>query len=306
MCIPDNEMRELIKYTPQEWFKLTPLKHMYKHARNRLVSTIYTKKKAGCMSCSMEHLIDIDFPVVAIAYEQPWAIEVLVKLWRINVSGAVLIIADNSKSDGARAEMADICRRHEVCYIGLPSNMTKHPNRSHALAMQWVFNNIIHKLDYDNFGFIDHDLFPVKKLSLEKIVDDQIVFGQEKARSRTDPGAWTVWAGYCFFNRSLLGKVMLNFMYDISRDLDTGGMNYEVVYRRISKSGYSFAEVNRTTIADENGNQLASNLQEVDGAWFHVGTIGYSKSAEERIAVAKRIAEMLLGGAKWSAMKSAK
>ena len=296
-------MRELGKYTFLEWRRLQPIKHMYKHARNRLVSSVYIKKSCRDMSCNMEKLKTITFPVVTVAYEQPWAIEALVRLWMRNVSGATLVVADNSKSKESRKEISEICQKYGVCYIGLPTSFTKHPNRSHGLAMQWVFDNVIYKLNYDRFAFIDHDLFPVKEVLLDNIVDSQAVFGQEKARSRTDPGAWTVWAGYCFFNKSKIDNFRLNFMYDISRELDTGGMNYEVIYRNLDKSGYKFAEVDRVNIVDNKGDELAKNIQEVDGSWFHVGTIGYNKNAGDRIAVAKRIVGMLLDGVEWDSLK---
>jgi len=48
-------------------------------------------------------------------------------------------------------------------------------------------------------------------------------------------------------------------------------------------SGYKFAEVDRVNIVDNKGDELAKNIQEVDGSWFHVGTIGYNKNPWQRL-----------------------
>ena len=38
------------------------------------------------------------------------------------------------------------------------------PNRSHALAMNWIFYNLVVEIKPYYFGYLDHDCFPYKNL----------------------------------------------------------------------------------------------------------------------------------------------
>ena len=78
-----------------------------------------------------------------VAYEQPWALHWLLRTAARNVAGANLLVFDNSRRPDARSEIKRVCLDRGVPYLGLPPIPTRHPNRSHGMAMTWIYYNVV-------------------------------------------------------------------------------------------------------------------------------------------------------------------
>lgn len=100
--------------------------------------------------------------------------------------------------------------------------------------MEWLchgfITELLKKIEPKVFGFIDHDLLPVKKINFNTSIKIQHGFyGLYRAKK----GYWNLWAGYCFYSFNKVKSLPLNWLYDFSCYLDTGGRNWDPLYRFI-------------------------------------------------------------------------
>lgn len=169
---------------------------------------------------------------VAIAYNSPWVVDLLTQAWARHQPGLPLLVVDNSSDPAARAEHAALCRSRDVPYLPLPRNPERHPCRSHGIALNWTWFNVVCHAGLDIVGFIDHDCIPVTAFDLPARMRDVDVYGMYGA-SVTYPGAWNLWAGYCFVKPAVAAAHAVDFKHRIEFGLDTGGGNWPGFYRRL-------------------------------------------------------------------------
>jgi len=273
---------------------MAKIKHYLKSIRNQFYLFFYCGLKPEYNAISPYSKSFRDNAIIAtIAFEQPWVIDWLISMWKLTISDAILLVADNSKDKKIRKKIREICVKHNTPYIALPSNPTRHPNRSHAMAMQWVYQNIFLAYHPEIFGFIDHDLIPFRRQSIRKNLLNQSVYGHYRGGYVDSNGsrAWNLWAGYCLFKYSDTAAYKLNFLYDFSHNLDTGGMNYHRFYKNLNPNSLLFAtSISEQCSIDGFEDQF---IQIVGDGWYHVGSISYndnlSKKRELVAAVQKNI-----------------
>ena len=162
-------------------------------------------------------------------------IEWQAKLIRTYVIEPVHIIADNSHNDLAAAKIEAIAKRFGCPYVRLPANPWGPGSRSHGIAMNWVWRNIIRPSQPRAFGFLDHDLFPTAPDDPFAALSAQDVYGLV----RTTDSRWFLWAGFCFFRFDSVRHKPMDFGQDWFLGLDTGGANWEVLYRHIDRTALS-------------------------------------------------------------------
>jgi hypothetical protein len=157
--------------------------------------------------------------------------------------------------------------------------------------MQWVFRNIVRRIQPKRFGYIDHDLIPIRSVSIEELAGDQSFYGLLRPRyeNRVDKRAWSLWAGYCVFDYRAVSGLPLNFLYDFSIGLDTGGQNYHVLYKNYDKNKIRFATAINMSSRLPGG--LGNKLQVFDGCWYHIGSIGYNNNFDSKAILCKAIAD---------------
>lgn len=261
-----------------------------KSIRNHLYISAYCRLKSpGGTYAEFKDGLKNKAVVATIAFQQPWVIDWLLKMWGATVQDAILLIADNSKNKSIRDEIKAICARHGAPYIALPLNMTRHANRSHAMAMQWVYRNVFLDVQPDIFGFIDHDLIPIKRISIRQKLSSQPVYGLYRGGyvNRDGARAWNLWAGYCFFRFYDIANINLDFLYDFSLNLDTGGMNYHRLYKNIQRDKVKLAA--STSRSCKVSGFEDYNVQIVDEDWYHVGSISYNDNLSKKVALVSAI-----------------
>jgi hypothetical protein len=267
-------MRHLNEFSAMEWLALAPLRHALKQARNDAWLAFYKNRRADGMDGFLaEHayLADKNIALV-IAFEQPWALNWLLRLATGNVADTTFLVFDNSRNVSKRKEIEQICKRNGAPYLSLPPNPTRHVNRSHGMAMSWVYHNVVRVLNPRIFGFVDHDLIPVRRASIADKLAGQPVYG---LLNEGKFGFWYLWAGYCFFDYAGTKGKPFNFLYDFSRDLDTGGRNWNGLYRGLDRRRLAAAKAENVSM------KVASmenprKVQIVDGSWLHIGGISYN------------------------------
>lgn len=289
-------MRKFTEFKISEWVKLTPVIHAFKEVRNNFLLSKFVKKTSTQVTSFLEANKNIEGKNVAaiIAFEQQWALNFLLEQAKINLINTHIIVFDNSKNIQKRKSIKDVCEKNGVHYISLPPNRTKHVNRSHGLAMSWAYHNVIKQLKPNIFTFLDHDLIPLNKVNLEEKVECQPIYG---LLNEGNNGYWSLWAGFCTFKYSYLKESNLNFLYDFSRGLDTGGRNWDRIYKNLSFAEISFA--NR--VYQKLAAPLNSEYREVeilDQSWVHMSGISYNNNFESKADFYDGIYKAVNSGAK--------
>ena len=151
-----------------EWFRHKPLDHFLIEVSNDFLQSVFCglhPKSLESFLENTEHLSGRHIGLV-IAFEKPWVIDWLLRMAARNLTDGTLLVFDNSRRKEARKEISCICRECGVPYLALPPSPTWHPNRSHGMAMTWVFHNVVRVVKPKTFTFIDHDLIPMEKIEL--------------------------------------------------------------------------------------------------------------------------------------------
>jgi hypothetical protein len=267
-------MRYLTEFSVMEWLKLLPVQHALKQVRNDAWLALYKSvrpDRLGRFLAEHKNLQGKNLALV-IAFEQPWALNWLLQMANRNLSDATVLVFDNSRNAPKRSEIEQVCKQNSAPYLALPPNPTRHVNRSHGMAMTWVYHNVVRAIKPRIFGFIDHDLIPVRKASVADKLADQPVYG---LLNEGKFGFWYLWAGYCFFDYAGTKDKPINFLYDFSRDLDTGGRNWSSLYRDLDRRQLRVASVENVSMKVASIEKQRM-VQFVDRNWLHIGGISYN------------------------------
>lgn len=271
-------MRNLTEFSGREWRRLKPLDHFMIQVCNDVLQRFFRLWKPESLEPFLrnaEHLRGKDIGLI-VAYEQPWALSWLLKAAAGNLGRGTLLVFDNSRRAKMRTEIERVCRDCAVGYLGLPPCPTRHPNRSHGMAMTWIFHNVVRAIGPRTFTFIDHDLIPLGKTRLGDLPANQPFYGL----ANISKWGWSLWAGYCSYDFPTVDRLPLNFLNDFSRGLDTGGRNWRCLYRHYDRSRFRFGNGQSIEIADP-VRDVSHSMGIVDDSWVHLGGISYSGSFQE-------------------------
>lgn len=269
-------------YGLRERLTLTPQIHRLKRLRNELVSRLYTRRPADRLDAVRAELGDVgeDNLLFVVAFNLPWAIDLMIRATRRHMPDWRLVVVDNSSRPEARAEIAAICATAAVPCLGLPRNPEWSPNRSHGLALNWTWRNLIRPLRPKHFGFLDHDCYPIRPSRQLARLENRPFDGVRMASDRV-AGAWTLWAGHMFFAMAAIGDRDLDFNHDQALSLDTGGRNWTRLYRDFDRPdldlfAFDFVEL---PMPDGSG---GVEVMSIDGTFVHVGGASYRGEGEVR------------------------
>ncbi|MBT3666309.1 MAG: hypothetical protein HN548_02430 [Opitutae bacterium] len=202
----------------------------------------------------------------------------MINCWSRFAKNTTLIVVDNSTDIDSRDEIRVICISNNIHYVSLPKNPEWHPNRSHALAMNWVYYNLTKKLSPKFFGFLDHDCFPFAEFDLNRKLNKKVIYG-EKRISEKNPKIWSLWAGFCFFNYSSMGNKKINFTHSIELGLDTGGSNWNGLYKSIKfEDQCSFSQV---CMNNELRLNFKQDFNSVIDNFVHIGSVSHQFKGNE-------------------------
>jgi len=265
------------EYSAREWTRLRPLVERYKHA-GHLARMAYHLRRPPAVGdlAALRARIAGRQALVAIAFEDPGFVARQVALVRRNTPGVVHLIVDNSTDDMAARQIEAVAAKAHVDYLKLHPGPWRRPeqgSRSHGLAMSWVWRNLIRPARPAAFGFIDHDIFPIRPTDPFAPLRDHLVAGQVRNRSGRD--RWYLWAGFCFFRFGPVASRALDFSPDWAAGLDTGGANWFSLYRNLRAGQVFDAEMRHEPIPGDGG--IDTRLEWI-GDWLHAGNFSLSLS----------------------------
>jgi hypothetical protein len=289
-------MRDLCDFSVKEWLRLRPFVYGLKQMRNDLVQGAFLKARPENWENFLrdnEHFKGKNILQI-VAFEQPEVLDFSIKMGTRNLIDASLLVFDNSRSPEGRAKIELVCRKHNVPYLSLPPNPSRHANRSHGMAMTWIWENVVKALRPTISGFIDHDLFPLEKLNPAETLQGQPFYGVPMVGRKE----WSLWAGYCLYDFNSVNALPFNFLNDFSRGLDTGGRNWNRVYKNHDRRQLKFASWQVFDLLGTSSNSL-QRIEIIDGCWMHLAGVSYRKDHPEKSEIYQRIKELLDGGANW-------
>ena len=235
--------------------------------------------RSGALRAVLEQLSGKNL-IASIAFNAPWTIGWQLRFVTRHLDNAAFLVADNSTDPQAAQQSPRCAREARVAYLELPENPyqgRRYASRSHGLALNWVYRNVMRELRPAAWGFFDHDLFPTRAFDPEKRLRGQPFYGELERR----PGGAYLWPGYCLFSREADRDALLDFRQDWFVGLDTGGMNAELVAGHPQFASMTFAK--SRSIGP--GRNVAVTIDEID--WFddcvHLGNAsGWYRSNSER------------------------
>ena len=270
-----------------------PAVRSVKNLRNRIIDQGFRRcgradGRAFAERLQAEGVRDAAF---TIAFNCPWAVDLLTRSWTVHQPGLPLVVVDNSSDASARAAHADICDRRAVRYLPLPPNPEWSPNRSHGIALNWVWFNVVRPAGLELAGFVDHDLIPVAPFDIRRVVRGRAAYGMRGA-SLTHPQAWNLWAGYCFVRPSAAEGFEVDFKHRIEHGLDTGGGNWRGFYRwlgddSVGEAGYRWERF------DLGDGGPAAKLLLLDEAFLHLDGASYRSALQDESSRRRLVAAVL-------------
>jgi hypothetical protein len=231
-------VKPLHEYGWDDWKRLRPVTHGLKTLRYDTTRNVYVRRRQRGGDMTLPQRIRGRRVLVTVGYGDPEAIDMQAAAVARFVPGALYVVADNSPDDAAAREIAAIAGRHGAPYVRLPKPLLlEEGSRSHGLALDWVWRNVIRPGAPEAFGFLDDDLFPTAPDDPFATLRQQPVYGSLRRQGER----WFLWAGFCFFRFDAVKDLKLNFGQDWFKGLDTGGGNWTVLYARLDRTGLTFA-----------------------------------------------------------------
>ena len=286
--------RPICEYTLADWVRLRPVTHALKSWRYDAVNQVYVRwpARAGDRAAIARTIAGRNV-LVTIAFNDPEAIGWQAPLVRHYVPSALHIIADNSSDESAARAIMEVAARCKLAYLRLPKNPWSPPSRSHGVALNWVWHNVLHPGMPEAFGFLDDDIFPTAPDDPFAPLDSQNFYGVIREAGQR----WFLWAGYCMFRFDAVKDKPLHFGQDWFVGLDTGGANWNVLYRHVDRSALQQAPSAFTPFRP--GVALQDGPLHWCGPWLHeTGIMGDPAVAgEKRRAVAEILGPHLTAAA---------
>jgi len=230
--------------------------------------------------------------VVTIAFNNLKTIDLQNKFLKKYLSDDyVYLIVDNSNNSSVSSRIRSYCRDNNISYLRPFFRLYRNASKSHGSALNFIYRSFVKKSTFSYFGFIDHDLYPVKNTSVVKYLTKQPVYGALQERAEK----WYLWAGFCFFVKDYLDDKLIDFSPPEADVLDTGGMNYYSLYVGLDKSSLMFPNHKYLKIC-EGGSVQESNVEFADD-WLHTfnasGWLNFTNTTEREKAVSKILDDLL-------------
>jgi len=177
--------------------------------------------------------------LITVAFNNPKIIEYQIKLFKKFIKGSYTqIICDNSNNEEKAKAIRNICESHDTTYINITgTEKASGFSDSHGRALNRIYKNIV-KVRQNNFAFFDHDILPIKELTIEDYLKNTDIAGYIVERANI----WYPWAGFGFFKYDYLKNLKLNFrryrIFNIfkAEGADTGSGNWYPLYSKYDRS----------------------------------------------------------------------
>lgn len=216
--------------------------------------------------------------LITIAFNKDYLIKLQTELIKKFICDEITLhIVDNSSNQDTSYQLINFCKKNHINYYKLPSNPSPFPSISHGHALNWALQNIVLQSKNTFFGFLDHDIFPTKKMSIVSNLKNQAFYGHQQKRR----DLIYLWPGFCFFDKRKLNPKEFNFLPDAFLELDTGGRIYKSI-RHVSNKGNKWPKHSYIKIEKKNESIHDSCIEKIDD-WIHlINGSGWKKNNNKK------------------------
>jgi hypothetical protein len=273
--INHHAMKPLAEYDWHDWGRLRPITHLLKTLRYSAERELYVRRHPRADDISLQDHIRGRRVLITIAYNDLEAIEIQARLIAHFVARAQHIVADNSPDDQSAAAIRAFAARVSIPYVRLPNNpwskRREQDSRSHGLALNWVWRNLLLPGEPEMFGLLDDDIFPTEPDDPFSVLEWQPVYGFVRGVG----ARWFLGAGFSFFRFRDVKQLPLDFGQDWFSGLDTGGANWDVLYRNLDRNRLQFTPTH--FLPYKPGVDPAQAAIQWCGVWLH--EVGHTRRA---------------------------
>lgn len=179
-----------------------------------------------------------------------------------------MIIVDNSDLPKAEAAIKNTCLSSGIKYERSPAAWNR-GSESHGNCLNWVLKNIVIPSDYRYFAFMDHDIFPIRKVKMLETVRLHGLFGVPQAWTKN----WYLWPGLVFFDREMINKFCQEELLDfrpVPEKWDTGGSMWLQLYSKIPMESIPKVFMKRHAVRDRMDSPQLDSYETINDDWMHV------------------------------------
>ena len=270
-----------------DWRRLRPLTETFKTARYRVIDRGYRRRPpaVGDLAAVAQSVRGRKL-LVTVAFGDATLVSWQTRLLRHYLPGIRHVIVDNSTTDKTAREIQRTAAEGDAAYLRAPPNpwSGRAASRSHGIALNWTWQNLIKRGEPEAFGFLDHDVFPTSADDPFTLLAFQDIYGVVRQAG----ARWFLWAGFCMFRFAAVRDKALDFGQDWFIGLDTGGGNWRPLY----------SQIDRTTLREQPthlapfkpGIAIADAPLQWCGTWLHeVGLMGDQRFVTEKRATVAAI-----------------
>jgi len=234
---------------------------------------------ADCKSYFYSDLAANEMDVYVITFNNLFLAEYQIKTLRKFMKTPFnLIMVDNNNwlHEAESEDLFKLCIEEKVTYLKAPDNYYQEknsfdPTMKLGTTMNWLYWNCVRKRRPRYFGFLDQDCFLVKRLDLRPCLNDFGMYGKV-IRSKKIPSAWTLHVTTNFYTLDFVGDRVLDFRASYPYELDTGGANYDILYKDLVPELYEIEHHSaRFAREDVNRKDSVQHYETIDkGKWYHM------------------------------------
>jgi len=237
------------------------------------------------VNCDVNSINEDTIVLAVIAFNNPELIRYQHSLIKLNVMDPFFyVVVDNSSDQRSRKEILDYCKDSGVPYIQCPKNPFS-VSWSHALVLDWFVRNFVKPKKVRYFGFLDHDIFPIRPTSILSVLRKQPIYGSMSWLPK-DSHVWYLWSGFCFYDFQRIPTRSLDFTPGTWRNTDytitdSGGSNWKGLYSKLNREELVFADNKRVKFRDREDIEESDYL-DYHGDWVHTIDGSYWKEIKDK------------------------
>lgn len=260
---------------PRNLKRVVPIpirEHLKRFIKTTAAERFYRRPAAASDERQVRELsCDTDATLVIVTFNAPdlteWQLYALEQHFE---DSKLIILADNSTSMAARARIRSLAHDYGAVFRALPTPPPAKPSYSHGLALNWVHRNLLAATQSAYIGFLDHDIFPICRVSYK----ERLLHQRSLGRVRQHQSYFYYWPGFSLFDRTFFGATADFRPHPIYGD--TGASNWPRYYSALNGGNLhpcTFRDMDIDVLLgkrpDKGARSSGSMLELIDDCWVH-------------------------------------
>ncbi len=237
-----------------------------------------------CINVGYKNTHDNETDIYIVTFNNPFFVEYQIKTLRAFFrTPHNIIIVDNNNwlHEDCSKKVMEICSRENVIYLKAPDNYYQNstsfdPSMKLGTTMSWLFHNCIKVREPKYFGVLDHDCMLIKNIDIRSYLNQKGMYG--RVCKSAISAAFNLHVTTNFFRFDFVKELPLDFRASHRYQLDTGGANYDVLYKNHNLLDYDLHLItHRYAEQDVNRKDSVQHYEIIDRCWFHMAASSHDQ-----------------------------